>query len=144
MRTDPKSKGERSEGMILAALLRAGKVVLQPFGDNQRYDMVIDEGGKFVRVQCKTGRLQCEGSVLHFDTCSSQSHRGKGKQNYHNQIELFGVYSPELDKVYFVPVEAVGGFAAKLRIKPPNNGQTKGIRFASEFEFVQSLKPIPE
>jgi hypothetical protein len=135
VRTDPKSKGERSEGMILATLLRAGKAVLQPFGDNQRYDLVIDEDGKFIRVQCKTARLHENRSVLAFSTCSSQTHRGKGTQNYRGQIELFGVYSPDLDKVYFVPVESVGFVEARLRLTPATNGQTKGVRLASEFEF---------
>lgn len=133
VRTDPKSKGELSEGMVLAALLRAGKVVLQPFGDNQRYDLVIDENGVFVRIQCKTGKLSSDGSFLIFSTCSSQNHREMGKQDYRGQIELFGVYSPELDKVYFVPVDQVGLRSACLRIKPTANKQNKGVRLASDF-----------
>lgn len=135
MRTDPKSKGERSEAHILAALLRAGKVVLQPFGDNQRYDLVIDEGGTFIRVQCKTARVIEDGGAIEFRAYSSQAHRGKGRQNYRGQVELFGVYSPELDKVYLVPVDAVGTSTVFLRIRPSANGQTKGIRLAADFEF---------
>lgn len=41
--------------MILARLVQAGKMVLVPFGENQRYDLLIDEGDVFVRVQCKDG-----------------------------------------------------------------------------------------
>lgn len=37
-----KSIGERSEAMALAHFLQLGWVVLLPFGDNQRYDLVID------------------------------------------------------------------------------------------------------
>src|SRR5580692_8541807 len=130
---NPKSIGERSEGMVLAALLRAHKVVLQPFGDNQRYDLVVDDNGTFSRVQCKTARLK--GGVLVFDTCSSQTHRGRGKQGYKGQIELFAVYSPDLDKTYLVPVDVVGDRGAMLRISPAKNGQTKGVRFAADFEL---------
>ena len=57
-----KDVGEISEGMVLAALLRARKIVLRPFGDNQRYDLVVDEDGTFVRIQCKTARLKDVGS----------------------------------------------------------------------------------
>jgi hypothetical protein len=137
MRLDPKSKGERSEGMILAALLRAGKVVLQPFGDNQRYDLVIDEGTAFTRVQCKTARLK-DGALL-FDTCSSYSHRGGSKKDYSGQADVFGVYSPDLDKVYLVPVGVVGKTQANLRLDPPRNGQKSGIRIACEFELYSSV-----
>ena len=48
MNTSPKVVGEKSEGMVLAALLRAGKVVLQPFGDNQRYARIHPEGRRVV------------------------------------------------------------------------------------------------
>jgi len=134
MRTDPKTIGERSEGMILAALLRAGKVVLSPFGDNQRYDLVVDEDGTFIRIQCKTGRVK--DGALEFVTCSSQAHRGKGTQNYRGQADLFGVYSPDLDKVYLVPVGEVGTRQANLRLRPPRNGQVKNVRMAQDYEIV--------
>ncbi len=129
----PKTVGERSEGMVLAALLRAGKVVLQPFGDNQRYDLVIDEDGTFIRVQCKTGRIQ--KGALYFDACSSQAHRGKGKQDYRGQADVFGVYSPELDGVYMVPVAEVGRTCGSLRLEPPKNGQKKGVRMADTYRL---------
>ena len=127
----PKTIGERSEGMVLAALLRAGKVVLQPFGDNQRYDLVVDDDGTFIRVQCKTGRLK--NGAIYFDTCSSQAHRGRGKQDYRGQADVFGVYFPDRDEVYLVPVEEVGRNLGVLRLVPPKNGQTKGVRMAASY-----------
>lgn len=129
--SNPKAVGERSEGMVLAALLRAGKVVLQPFGDNQRYDLVVDEGGKFIRVQCKTGRLK--DGAIYFDACSSQAHRGKGKQDYRGQIEMFAIYFPDTDLVYMVPVDEVGRTCGMLRLEPSKNGQIKGVRLASSY-----------
>ncbi len=50
--------GEISRTQIIAALTLQGKSVLAPLGDFQRYDLVIDEEGKFLRVQCKTGQLK--------------------------------------------------------------------------------------
>jgi len=133
MRASPKVQGEKSEGLILAALLRAGKVVLLPFGDNQRYDLVIDEHGKFVRVQCKTGRLR-QGAI-NFKTCSSHEHRGKGTRNYYGQADLFGVYCPETDAVYFIPVEEVGTTRALLRVEPPKNNQKSKTRYADRYKL---------
>lgn len=129
--SNPKAVGERSEGMVLAALLRAGKVVLQPFGDNQRYDLMIDEGDTFSRVQCKTGRLK-DGAIF-FDACSSQAHRGKGKQDYRGQADVFGVYFPDNDSVYLVPVGEVGRTCGMLRLEPSKNGQQRGVRLASAY-----------
>jgi len=54
----PKLVGDATEAMAIARLVQAGKNVLLPFGENRRYDLVIDEGDHFVRVQCKTARLR--------------------------------------------------------------------------------------
>ena len=55
----PSAKGARSEAEILAALVAAGRTVLLPWGGHHRYDFVLDEGGgRFLRVQCKTGRFR--------------------------------------------------------------------------------------
>jgi hypothetical protein len=91
-----KEIGNISEAQCIAALLKRGKIILMPFGDNQRYDFVTDEGdGIFCRYQCKTGRIN-NGCIL-FSTSSSQAHRGKGKQSYIGQIENFAVYCPDND-----------------------------------------------
>lgn len=129
-----KTIGEKTEGMVLAALLRAGKVVLLPFGDNQRYDLVVDDGGgRFTRIQCKTGRII--GNGIRFDTCSSQSHRGKGKQSYTGQIEMFGVYSPDLDKVYLVPIGVCGLTAMTLLLNTQKGRNGYTIYWAKDYEL---------
>jgi len=53
---NPKAIGERSQAYIIARLLEAGYNVLIPYGDNMRYDVVIEDAdGQFWRVQSKTG-----------------------------------------------------------------------------------------
>lgn len=49
--------GELSEASIVLALLRHDLTVLRPYGDSQRYDLVVEQNERFFRVQCKTGRL---------------------------------------------------------------------------------------
>jgi len=49
-----KVTGDTTEAIILAEFLKAGFPVLIPFGENHRYDLVIEAGGRFLRVQCKT------------------------------------------------------------------------------------------
>ena len=140
MTYNPKGIGENSEAAVLAALLRAGKIVLKPFGDNQRYDLVTDEGdGKFCRIQCKTGRLKHDGAVLLFDTCSSYVHRGRGKRDYKGDADVFAVYSPELDKVYLVPVAETGSRGCHLRVIPSKSGQFKKTRVAAKYELFSRV-----
>lgn len=129
---NPSTKGDITEAMVLAGLLRSGKVVLQPFGNSQRYDLVIEENGKFLRVQCKTGRLQ-NGAVV-FNTCSVNVESGKAvTRSYHGQIELFGVYCPELDKIYLVPIEDVP--IGKMSLRVEFSRKYKTMNDASKYEL---------
>lgn len=134
--TTPKEIGERSEAQVIAKFLQAGLVVLTPFGDSQRYDLVVDQDGRFIRVQCKTGKIV--KGALRFPTCSNNWRTGKTK-NYRGDVEFFAVYSPELDAVYVVPVGDVGTKLGFLRIAPPGNNQVKRIRLASDYEFRGSV-----
>jgi hypothetical protein len=125
-RRNPKAVGEHSEGMVLAALLRAGEQVAVPFGDNQRYDFLVDRGGRFLRIQVKTGRRVIRGAsagTIVFPTCSSQAHRGRPSLPYRGQVDFFAVYCPETDAVYFVPVDECGRWKACLRLDPPRKQQ---------------------
>jgi len=132
MATNTKAVGERAEGQVLAALLKIGKVVLLPFGDNQRYDLVVEEEGHFIRIQCKSGRLR--KGVVRFNACSTSAQAG-GRRSYKGEADLFGVYCPDTDKVYLVPIAEVDGHDVSLRQEPPRSNQKKGIRLASEYEL---------
>ena len=85
--------GTTTEGMILAALLRAGKTVLIPFGDQPDYDLVMEDGGCFFRIQCKTGRLR-NGSVQ-FNLYTMAQEGGTKKhvrRGYGDRVDMFYVW----------------------------------------------------
>lgn len=130
-----KTKGSIAEAHLLAALLKAGKTVLLPFGDNSRYDLLIDEDGVFTRVQVKSARLV--GGAVEFETSSNSRAAGRcAHRAYHGQIDAFGVYSPDLDRAYIVPITAVAATReARLRLEPAKNGQKAGVRMAAEFQI---------
>ncbi|KKL71296.1 hypothetical protein LCGC14_2096380 [marine sediment metagenome] len=128
-----KAIGEISQACIMASLLKAGYAVLTPYGDNLRYDLVIEKGGEFFRVQCKTGRLD-KGAIV-FPTASSYRHRNGSNRHYRGQIEYFAVYYPDNDTTYLVPVDEVGVSTAALRLEAPKNNQVKNVRFAETFKI---------
>jgi hypothetical protein len=100
----PVDVGQRSEAAILAALVARGYGVLLPFGVNQRYDLVIDLDGQFVRAQCKTGRLR--NRSIEFHTQSTRANTRTWFANgYLGDADVFLVYCRETRGVYVVPVE---------------------------------------
>jgi hypothetical protein len=54
-----KAKGEISEGHAIAQLLTHRYAPSMPFGDNQRYDLIVDDGERLWRAQVKTARRRC-------------------------------------------------------------------------------------
>jgi PD-(D/E)XK endonuclease len=136
MITNPTTRGKIGEAVILAALVRLGKHVLLPWGE-ERYDLALDEGGKLVRIQCKTGHIR-DGCVC-FKTCITDARRPLGDGGYAGQIDAFAVYCPQNETVYLVPIEAVRTtISARLRLEPAKNGQTWNVRWARDFEVVGS------
>jgi hypothetical protein len=124
----------RTEAAILAELVRRGYKVLVPFGTNQRYDLVVDLDGEFVRAQCKTGRLR-RGVIL-FSTKSVRANmREVVFRNYSGEVELFLVYCAETSGIYAVPVDEAPEGYGSLRVHPARNGQAEGIRWARDYQL---------
>jgi hypothetical protein len=131
----PVDVGDRTEAIVIAALVRRGSKVLRPLSANQRYDLVLDLDGAFLRVQCKTGRLR-NGAIV-FSTRSCRSNRNRiYVRSYTDEADVFIVHCPETDRIYAVPVGESGVLkAASLRVDAPANQQVKGIRWAADHEL---------
>jgi PD-(D/E)XK endonuclease len=135
----PKSIGDRSTLAIMTALQSAGYTVLLPFGENTRYDLVIDDGTQFGRVQCKTGRLR-KGAVI-FPACSSYAHHANPKfsrRDYLGDVDYFAIYCLETSGVYLVPLrEAKVRTQGSLRVDSPRNSQRERIRMARHYQLAE-------
>ncbi len=127
---ETREKGTLTESKILAAFIEAGYLVSIPFGDGHKYDLIVDDGQRIQRVQCKTGRVR-KGSLL-FNACSFSGNAGT-RRDYKDVAELFAVLNLETGDVYIIPVNEVGHTVACLRLSPTLSGQSKGIRWAKNY-----------
>jgi hypothetical protein len=129
---DTKTIGDRSEAQVLATLIDAGYHVAIPFGENHRYDFIVeDPNGRLLRIQVKTGRLK--NGAIRFNGFSSHSHRGGlHARRYCGEIDFFAVYCFENQTVYFVPEEQAA-VRPLLRIARPRNNMKKTIVWAERF-----------
>jgi len=135
----PKEIGDRSTLAAMLGLKAAGYALLVPFGENTRYDLVIDDGAALARVQCKTGRLR-EGAIVFAVTSTYGHHRNPAtaRRAYQGEVDYFAVYCPETAGVYLVPISDVGTRAtATLRVEASRNGQAKRIRPAARYEVAR-------
>jgi hypothetical protein len=128
---NPTTKGDRSCGAVIADLIKAGVSICLPFGDGKRYDAVIDSNKQFYKVQCKTGTFK-DGVI----TFKPRSIDGDGKSHdYRGQVEYFGVWCPENNKSYLIPISEVGVSQCSLRIHEPKNKTEARIRYADSYEI---------
>jgi PD-(D/E)XK endonuclease len=130
----PVDVGQRSEAAVLAAFVKHGYRVLTPFGVNHRYDFALDMGDRFLRVQCKTGRLR-RGVILYAAESTRVNTRRSHRRGYAGETDLFAIYCPDTDGVYVVPLEEAASARSSLRIDPPANGQARRIRWAVDYEL---------
>lgn len=129
----PKEVGDTAVAGVLAQLLKKGYAILLPFGDSQRYDLVVEIEAQFFRVQCKNGRIR--NGCIRFNTSSTEWYKQHRRKNYKGQIDYFGVYCPEIDKSYLVPVNIIGETQGVLRITAPKNNQSKYVRWSNDYEI---------
>jgi hypothetical protein len=133
----PKDVGDRTTLAVILALREEGFGILVPFGENTRYDLVIDDGHSLARVQCKTGRLR--GGAVRWSMCSNYAHHPNPKtrhRDYLGEVDFFGVYCPETTGVYLIPMSELPlRRRGTLRVDPTRNNQRRRIRHAADYEI---------
>jgi len=133
----PKDIGDGTTLAVMLALHESGHQVSVPFGENTRYDLVLDDGKRLTRLQCKTGRMRL--GAVEFATASSYAYHPKEKptqRHYRAQVDAFAVYCRETCGVYVIPIEELPLDRAYLRVRAPLNGQPKRVRFAQDYEIA--------
>jgi len=129
-----KNVGDKSIAKILAMLLDRDYNVLIPFGDNQRYDLAVDLGDRFVRIQGKTGSIK--NGAVHANANSVCKIKGRyvRKKYSKKEIDCFIVYCPNNGQFYKVDVDDKMPFEIVLRVEEPLS-KSKNYKWAKDFEF---------
>lgn len=124
-----KTKGSIAEMAIAARLLQDGWKVLLPIGENNRYDLVAERGGKFVRIQVKY--VTPKNGVL--DVNCRSSNNWSVLHYSPEEIDAIGVYGSNDGATYFIPVNKINRSSFKLRITETKNKQVRGIHGAKNY-----------
>ena len=130
-------KGDETEAVILGRLMDLGVSVSVPFGDSDRYDLVVDDGASLHRLQCKTGSW-VNGSVRFNLYTSTVGTDGRVDSEYTSEeIDAYAVYSKETDEVYWIPIEDTGSGEMRLRVEDPHpKAPTSKINWANEYAIA--------
>lgn len=142
---DTKRQGNLTELQCLTAFTELGCIVSIPFGEDSRYDFIADVNDKLYKIQCKSSsEILDDGEVtsIYFKTVRQSGSRAANwsRTKYRpNEIDYFA--TSYQGKCYLVPVTECSN-EKTLRIRPPKNGQIKGITFLKDCELSEVIKRL--
>jgi hypothetical protein len=132
-----KAVGDETEARILHELVARGHSVAVPFGDNDRYDLLVDTGDELQRVQCKTGWR--EDGCVRFKTGSKTTSDGEPTVvGYDGDIDAFAVRCRDTGQLYWVPLDVAGEGSTYLRVETPEIDHP-AVNPAAAFCFDEQL-----
>ena len=132
-------RGDATEAVVLAVLKKREIPVAIPFGDNERYDFVIQTpDSRFLRAQVKTGWTA--NGVVNFRGYSQHTNsKGNVYKKYEGDVDCFLVYSHERDSLFFVWENELN-LAMSIRVEQAEQNH-ESINWAAEFDFDERWPP---
>jgi hypothetical protein len=100
-----KLRGEWVELLFMTVAAGLGFTVAKPFGDSARYDVIVENLGRFLRIQVKSTELWTGTSyVCQLHMC--------GRLYTAKDIDYFAIYVLPLDLWYIFPAKTLEGLGA--------------------------------
>ena len=127
-------KGAIAEAMVAGEAAVLGCMVYRPVAEGERYDLIIDSGGRLLRVQCKWAALKGP-IIVGYAITSRLTPRGYVRTIYDSsEIDGIAAYCHALRRCFWLPIdECAGRSVVHLRLKPARNGQQSGLIWAKHY-----------
>lgn len=131
-----KQIGNLTELQCITRLYELGCSISIPFGNSDKYDLIMGVNNKLYKVQCKHSSevYADDGSIEYIKFKAAwQSHNSHGysRNKYTtDEIDFFATFYQ--GNCYLIPVGECS-FEKRLRLKKPKNGQANGISYLSDY-----------
>ena len=145
-----KDKGNIGEAVFMAEMIKQGCIVSKPFGDNARYDFIVDVGGKLLKFQVKYCNSINENQGIVCPCASSTNHTtNKHYSTYENDVDYMAFYIAPYDKLAIVSLKEIGN-KKSIVFPTPDKGQARHYiddindLYNFENEFINIIKKLFE
>ncbi len=126
-----KERGEWAELCFMAKAAGLGMSVSKPHGDSRRYDVLVEAGGRILRVQVKSTIYCRRGGAYSLNVM------GPGRKKYaEGSVDFFAVFLIPVDRWYIIPYEVVGRKNLSLHFTPGGRRQ-KYEKYLEAWELLQ-------
>lgn len=109
-----KKQGDTAELKFMLLNQELGYIVSKPFGDNSKYDLIVDDGLELKRVQVKSTSRKDKSGGMDCYNCLVCSGRNSKEKYSKNDIDYVAIYIIPENTWYLIPVEQITGKTVKL------------------------------
>ena len=127
-----KRRGEWAELEFMARATGMGFGVSRPWGESSRYDVGVEYGGRYMRVQVKSTIYKI-GNAYVCNTRPDNDHRPYTV----GQIDFLAAYVIPADVWYIVPARAATALKGNIWLSPHKKGH-KYERFLEAWELLRN------
>ncbi|TYT63154.1 group I intron-associated PD-(D/E)XK endonuclease [Natrialba swarupiae] len=132
-----KDIGDQTEARAVSKLVANGYSVSIPFGDNDKYDLVVDDGSRLYRLQCKTAWSNKERTIR-FNTHTQTTKDGAyHEETYRGEIDAFFVYHLPNETFYWI--DATDSNNQKMELRFESEIDHPSINWADAYEFTDTI-----
>ena len=136
---EKKTKGDIAVTYVISRLTELGWTVGILITEHAKYDLLAEKAGKMIRVQARSVKLKDNGSIeIPLRNTYADRHGCYARKRNVGDYDVLAVYCQQMKSVYFITDEILANNSSgfSLRIKKTENGQTKRVHFASDFQLL--------
>ena len=137
----PKERGEWAELMFMARAAEKGFKLAKPWGDSAPYDVTVERGGEFLRVQVKSTMCEAHPKKPHHQRGVFVANmRHISIQRYRaSDFDYLAVYVIPRNVWYIIPSEVATRKGA-IRVAP-SNPRNQYERFREAWRLLRNREP---
>lgn len=109
-----KQQGDTAELKFMLLNQEKGHIVSKPFGDNAKYDLIVDDGIELQRIQVKSTYRKETSNGMNCYNCVVCSGSDSKQQYSKKTIDYVAIYVIPENTWYKIPIEAITGKTVKL------------------------------
>ena len=125
--------GITTELIVAQKFIEKGYIVSIPYGNNSRYDMIVDTDTDCYRIQVKHASLNDNGSYT-VNTSNTVSTITKNARKYYSKNDVDFIVSVIEDQLVVIPVEMIEHSQSKIfRTELPKFGTKSNCNLIEDF-----------